>query len=110
MPVQRRLVLTTYVTPTVYDGTRHTPWSRTDRYNDVLDRYSEAAKAIAEREGLKVIDLHAVTTEALAQVKKDDSEYTFAPDGVHPQEDLISTGAIKNRTIVSHKGENRDHD
>lgn len=75
------------MTPTVYDGTRHTPWSKTDRYNDVLDRYSETVKAIAQHEGLDVIDLHTVTTEALARVKKDDSDYTFAPDGVHPQED-----------------------
>jgi lysophospholipase L1-like esterase len=75
------------MTPTVYDGTRHTPWSKTDRYNDVLDRYTEAVKSIAQREGLDVIDLHTVTTEALMRVKKDDSDYTFAPDGVHPQED-----------------------
>jgi lysophospholipase L1-like esterase len=75
------------MTPTVYDGSRHTSWSHTDRYNDVLDRYSEAVKAIAQREGLSVIDLHSVTTEALLQAKKDDPAYTFAPDGVHPQED-----------------------
>ena len=75
------------MTPTVYDGTRHTSWSHTDRYNDVLDRYSEAVKSIAQREGLPVIDLHTITTEALAQAKKDDPAYTFAPDGVHPQED-----------------------
>lgn len=75
------------MTPTVYDGTRHTPWSKTDRYNEVLDRYTEAVKTIALREGLDVIDLHTITTEALLRVKKDDSDYTFAPDGVHPQED-----------------------
>lgn len=75
------------MTPTVYDGTRHTPWSHTDRYNDVLDRYTETVKAIAGREGLSVIDLHTVTTEALLRAKKDDPAYTFAPDGVHPQED-----------------------
>ncbi len=75
------------MTPTVYDGTRHTSWSHTDRYNDVLDRYGEAVKAIAQREGLSVIDLHTVTTEALLQAKKDDPAYTFAPDGVHPEED-----------------------
>ena len=75
------------MTPTVYDGTRHTPWSKTDRYNDVLDRYSETVKAIAQREGVSVIDLHTITTEALLQAKKDDPNYTFAPDGVHPQED-----------------------
>jgi lysophospholipase L1-like esterase len=75
------------MTPTVYDGSRHTSWSHTDRYNDVLDRYSEAVKAIAQREGLSVIDLHTVTTDALLRAKQDDPTYTFAPDGVHPEED-----------------------
>jgi lysophospholipase L1-like esterase len=75
------------MTPTVYDGTRNTPWSKTTRYNEVLDRYSEAAKQIAAREGLPVIDLHAVTVEALRQAKAEDAAYTFLPDGVHPEAD-----------------------
>jgi lysophospholipase L1-like esterase len=75
------------MTPTVYDGTRHTPWSKTDRYNDVLDRYSEATMRLAAREGLHVIDLHSVTTEALARAKKQDPSYTFLNDGVHPESD-----------------------
>jgi lysophospholipase L1-like esterase len=75
------------MTPTVYDGTRNTPWSHTTRYNDVLDRYSEAAKQLAAREQLPVIDLHTVTTEALMQAKKNDSSYTFLQDGVHPEAD-----------------------
>jgi len=75
------------MTPTVYDGTRHTPWSRNDKYNDVLDRYSESAKQIAASEGLPVIDLHAVTTAALNRAKQKEPAYTFLPDGVHPAED-----------------------
>lgn len=75
------------MTPTVYDGTRNTPWSHTTRYNDVLDRYSEAAKQLAAREQLPMIDLHAVTTDALMQAKKSDSAYTFLQDGVHPEAD-----------------------
>ncbi|HJQ23052.1 MAG TPA: SGNH/GDSL hydrolase family protein [Blastocatellia bacterium] len=75
------------MTPTVYDGTRNTPWSHTSRYNDVLDRYSEAAKQLAAREQLPVIDLHVVTVDALTRAKEKDSAYTFLPDGVHPQED-----------------------
>jgi hypothetical protein len=75
------------MTPTVYDGTRHTPWSLTDRYNDVLDRYSESAKRLAARENVQVIDLHSVTTEALARAKKQDPSYTFLNDGVHPEAD-----------------------
>ncbi len=86
------------MTPTVYDGSRHTSWSHTDRYNEVLDRYSETVKAIAQREGLPVIDLHTVTTEALLGAKKGDAAYTFAPDGVHPQEDgqlLMATEILR---------------
>jgi len=75
------------MTPTVYDGTRHTPWSKTDKYNDVLDRYSEVAKQIAAGEGLPVIDLHAATTLALNRAKEQNPAYTFLPDGVHPGED-----------------------
>lgn len=86
------------MTPTVYDGTRKTPWSHTDKYNDVLDRYSAAAKALAARENLRVIDLHAATTEALARAKGAEADYTFAPDGVHPNEDgqlVMATAILK---------------
>jgi lysophospholipase L1-like esterase len=75
------------MTPTVYDGTRNTPWSHTSRYNDVLDRYSEAARQLAAREQLPVIDLHTVTVEALNRAKKSDPAYTFLQDGVHPEAD-----------------------
>jgi lysophospholipase L1-like esterase len=75
------------LTPTVYDGTRHTLWSHTDRYNEVLDRYSEAAKELAAREGLTVVDLHTATTDALRRAKTIDANYTFLPDGVHPEAD-----------------------
>lgn len=75
------------LTPTVYDGTRHTPWSHTDRYNEVLDRYSEAAKELAAREGLTAVDLHAATTDALRRAKEIEAGYTFLPDGVHPEAD-----------------------
>jgi lysophospholipase L1-like esterase len=75
------------MTPTVYDGTRHTSWSHTDRYNATLDRYSEAGKQLAAREGLPVIDLHTATTTALDRAKAVDPAYTFLPDGVHPEAD-----------------------
>jgi lysophospholipase L1-like esterase len=75
------------MTPSAYDPTRHTPWSHTDRYNEVLARYGEAAKRIAAREGLKAIDLHTATTEVLSRAKAIDPNYTFAPDGVHPEAD-----------------------
>jgi len=75
------------MTPTVYDGTRHTSWSHTDRYNDVLDRYSESVKQLATRAGLPVIDLHTVTAETLNRAKQQDAAYTFLNDGVHPEAD-----------------------
>ncbi len=75
------------MTPTVYDASRHTSWSHTDKYNHVLDRFSDAAKQIAARENLPVIDLHASTVDALTRAKATQADYTFAPDGVHPSED-----------------------
>jgi len=86
------------MTPTVYDGTRHTPWSHTDRYNEVLDRYSQAARELANREKLAVIDLHSITTAALHDAKSIESSYTFLPDGVHPEPDgqlVIAAGILK---------------
>ncbi|CAN5663418.1 hypothetical protein BH18ACI4_BH18ACI4_20160 [soil metagenome] len=95
------------MTPTVYDGTFHLPWSKYDRYSDVLDRYSEAAKQIAQREGLSVIDLHAVTREALRQAKQADPAYTFVPDTIHPSEDghLIMAAEILRSWGASPTGE-----
>jgi lysophospholipase L1-like esterase len=95
------------MTPTVYDGTRHTPWSQTDRYNDVLDRYSESAKQLAARENLPVIDLHSVTTEALTRAKKQDPSYTFLNDGVHPEADgqLVMAAEIIRAWGARDKGE-----
>jgi lysophospholipase L1-like esterase len=86
------------MTPTVYDGTRHTPWSHTDRYNEVLERYGKAAMELANREKLAVIDLHSVTTAALHDAKSIESSYTFLPDGVHPEPDgqlVIAAGILK---------------
>lgn len=75
------------MTPTVYDAEMKTTWSHTDKYNEVLDRYSEAAKEVARREGLPVIDLHTATTAALSNARKIDKSYTFfgQGDGVHPK-------------------------
>jgi hypothetical protein len=75
------------MTPTVFDGTRPTPRPRNNQYNDVLDKYSEAAKEIAKRESLPVIDLHSTTVNALNAAKKAQPDYTFVDDGVHPGPD-----------------------
>lgn len=98
------------MTPTAYDPDHPAPWSNSKRYDKVLDHYSEAAKQIAAREGLPVIDLHSVTTEALQKAKQIKSDYTFLPDGVHPAEDgqlvmaaeiLRAWGAPANGTELS---------
>src|SRR4051812_9835120 len=85
--IKRKTKARIYVmTPTVYDAEMKTTWSHTDKYNEVLDRYSEAAKEVARREGLPVIDLHTATTTALTNARKLDESYTFFKpgDGVHP--------------------------
>jgi lysophospholipase L1-like esterase len=69
------------MTPTAFDGTRPTPRPRNNQYNDVLDRYSEAAKEIARRENLPVIDLHTATSTALKVAKQAQPDYTFEDDG-----------------------------
>src|SRR5436853_4176837 len=58
------------MTPTVYDGTRNTPWSNPTRYNEGLAGYSEAAKQTAVRQQLQVLDLQTVITAALIQTYK----------------------------------------
>jgi hypothetical protein len=75
------------MTPTVYDAEMKTTWSHTDKYNEVLDRYSEAAKEVARREALPVIDLHSTTSTALMNARKIEKSYTFfsTGDGVHPK-------------------------
>ncbi|MCU1286972.1 MAG: Lysophospholipase L1-like esterase [Acidobacteriales bacterium] len=74
------------MTPTVFDGTRHGP-TQSEKYNEVLDKYSEAVKEIAAREKLPVIDLHTATGSALMAAKQAQADYTFEPDAVHPGPD-----------------------
>ncbi|MEW6492327.1 MAG: SGNH/GDSL hydrolase family protein [Cyanobacteriota bacterium] len=75
------------MTSTAYDQINSPSRGKAPPYNDVLKRYSEAAKQIALREGLPVIDLHSVTTETLRQAQAKDPKYTFIPDRIHPNED-----------------------
>lgn len=86
------------MTPTAYDQADSPSRRKKIRYNDVLDRYTEAAKQIALREGLPVIDLHSVTTKALRQAQAAYPTYTFIPDRVHPNEDghlIIATEILR---------------
>jgi lysophospholipase L1-like esterase len=68
------------MTPPVYDDSRA---KNAFSYNEVLDHYS--AWLVEQRErGWLVIDLHKPMTQALADRKKQDPQFTFQPDAVHP--------------------------
>jgi pimeloyl-ACP methyl ester carboxylesterase len=70
------------VTPPFYDDQRAPkPFS----YNDVLDRYSDW---LIERrkEGWHVVDLHGPMTREVASRRAADPNFTFQPDGVHPND------------------------
>ncbi len=70
------------MTPPIYDDQRKPlPF----KYNEVLDRYSEW---LLQRrgDGWVVVDLHAPMTREVERRRRADPEFTFDPDGVHPNE------------------------
>jgi len=68
------------VTPPFYDDQRgKKPFS----YNAVLDRYSQWLLDQREQ-GWLVVDLHGPMTAEVLRRRKDDPEFTFQPDAVHP--------------------------
>lgn len=70
------------ITPPFYDDLRaHKPFS----YNAVLDHYSDW---LIERrdEGWNVIDLHGPMTKEVKRRREKDAQFTFQPDGVHPND------------------------
>ncbi len=77
-----RLVL---LTPTFYDefapGSHHLKG-----YNDVMQRYGDAVKTLAEARGLTAIDLNAPLRAATVEGRKTSRRFTLVPDGVHPSE------------------------
>lgn len=70
------------VTPPFYDDQRA---PKAFSYNAVLDRYSDW---LIERrkEGWHVIDLHGPMTQEVLKRRMVDPQFTFQPDGVHPNE------------------------
>ncbi len=70
------------VTPPIYDDQR-APLKFS--YNEVLDRYSDW---LIERrkDGWIVIDLHGPMTREVQSRRTNDPQFTFDPDGVHPNE------------------------
>jgi lysophospholipase L1-like esterase len=70
------------ITPPFYDDQRS---PRPFSYNEVLDRYSEWL--LGQRaHGWTVIDLHAPMTAEVKKRRREDAQFTFQPDGVHPNE------------------------
>lgn len=70
------------VTPPFYDDQRAPlPFS----YNGVLDRYSQWLLE-QRNEGWLVADLHGPMTDEVARRRTEDPQFTFQPDGVHPNE------------------------
>ncbi len=69
-----------FMTPPFYDDQRA---PKSFSYNDVLDRYSDW---LLERrqEGWLVIDLHGPMTRDVRERRATQHEFTYQPDGVHP--------------------------
>jgi hypothetical protein len=53
----------------------------------VLDRYSTWLVEQGKSDGWRVIDLHGAVNAALAERRKTAPAFTFAGDGVHPNDD-----------------------
>lgn len=71
------------VTPPFYDD-KQAPKSFS--YNEVLDRYSDWL--IQQRkEGWQVVDLHGPMSREVQKRRADKPEFTFQPDGVHPNDE-----------------------
>lgn len=70
------------VTPPFYDDVRA---PRPFSYNQVLDRYSDWLLG-QRKAGWQVVDLHGPMTREVERRRKADPEFTFQPDGVHPNE------------------------
>jgi lysophospholipase L1-like esterase len=68
------------VTPPFYDDQRS---PRKFSYNEVLDKYSQWL--VDERNaGWMVIDLHSPMTKEVVKRRQQNPQFTFQPDGVHP--------------------------
>lgn len=55
-------------------------------YNSVLDAYSDWLLSQAKNQGWTVIDLHGPMNAAIAKGRSSDPSFTFAKDGIHPNE------------------------
>lgn len=85
-----------HITPPVFDALpirqRVLPAGREryeqpfEGYDEVLGRYSAWLVEQGKKEGWQVIDLHEPMLSEIEKRRKEDPEFTFAKDGVHPNE------------------------
>lgn len=81
--VEKRGAKLILVTPPCYDDQRA---PKSFSYNAVLDRYSEWL--IHQRQSAwSVIDLHGPMTAELRRRRESETQFTFQPDGVHPNDE-----------------------
>src|SRR5262245_44495850 len=69
-----------FMTPPFYDDQRA---PKSFSYNEVLDRYSDWLLE-RRKEGWLVIDLHGPMTRDVRERRATQREFTYQPDGVHP--------------------------
>jgi len=55
-----------------------------ERYNEVLDFYSDWLLDMRDEAKWDVLDIHGPMNAALAERRKSDPQFTFAKDGIHP--------------------------
>ncbi len=55
-----------------------------EKYNEVLDFYSDWLLDMRDQAKWQVLDIHGPINAALAEKRKTDPQFTFSKDGVHP--------------------------
>lgn len=72
-----------FITPPYYDALKQ---PKQAFYNGVLDRYSAWLVEQGQHDKWQVIDLHTAMTKEVEKRRQADPNFTFAPDGVHPND------------------------
>lgn len=55
-----------------------------EKYNEVLDFYSDWLLDMRDQAKWQVLDIHGPMNAALAEKRKSDPQFTFSKDGIHP--------------------------
>lgn len=80
--VEKRGAKFVVITPPFYDDLRA---PKGFSYNAVLDRYADWLLG-QRKSGWTVVDLHGPMTAEVGRRRADQADFTFQPDGVHPNE------------------------